>query len=144
MHLTDRVVVLRLHVPLCRTVRVQLGCPLVALLASATVLVASRKTVLSIRVSLGSTLAVELEGLLVTLRDAFSELIRISKLVLCTLLESAQPLPVRTLSLGRHGGDADFGVRGGVGLLAFAVAVAGLFTLKTSDQVVPAFPTVEL
>ena len=54
-----------------------------------------------------------------------------------------QPLPVRTLSLGRHGGDADFGVRGGVGLSTLAVAVVGLFALKTFDQVVAAFPTVE-
>ena len=54
-----------------------------------------------------------------------------------------QPLPVRTLSLGRHGGDADFGVRGGVGLQTLAVAVVGLFALKALDQVVAAFATVE-
>ena len=54
-----------------------------------------------------------------------------------------QPLPVRTLSLGRHGGDADFGVRVGVGPLTVAFAVVGLFALKTFNQVVTAFPTVE-
>ena len=70
---TDREVVLRNHVPLCRTLPVQLSGPLVALFASATVTVANPKAGLSVRVSLGSTLAAELEGLLVTLRDASSE-----------------------------------------------------------------------
>ena len=69
---TDREVVLRIHVPLCRTLPVQLDGPLVALFASATRFVANCKAVLHIRVSLGNTLAVELEGLCVTLRDAFS------------------------------------------------------------------------
>ena len=68
---TDREVVLRIHVPLCRTRPVQLDGPLVVLFASATVIVANRKAVLSITVSLGSTLAEELEGLFVTLRDPF-------------------------------------------------------------------------
>ena len=70
---TDREVVLRNHVPLCHTPSVQLDGPLIALFASATVFVANRKAVLPTRVSLGSTLAVELEGLFVTLRDASSE-----------------------------------------------------------------------
>ena len=72
-----------MHIPLCRTLPVQLDGPLIALFASATVYVANRKVVLSMRVSLGSTLAVELEGLLVTLRDASSELIRTTKRALC-------------------------------------------------------------
>ena len=72
-----------MHVPLCRTLPVQLDGPLVALFASATRFVAKRKAGLSIRVSLGSTLAVELEGLLVTLRDASSEFIRRTKRELC-------------------------------------------------------------
>ena len=50
------------HVPLCCTLPVQLDSPLVALFASATVFVASRKVILPIRVFLDSTLAVELEG----------------------------------------------------------------------------------
>ena len=60
---TDRQIELRIHVPLCRTLPEQLDGPLIALLASATVMVAKRKVDESIRVSLGSTLAVELEGL---------------------------------------------------------------------------------
>ena len=56
---------------------------------------------------------------------------------------AGQALPVRTLSLGRHGGDADFGVRSGVDLLTLAVTVVGLIALKTFDQVVAAFATVE-
>ena len=79
---TDREVVLRIHVPLCRTLPVQLDGPLIALFASATVFVAKRKVILPIRVSFGSTLAEELEGLLVTLRDASSEYIRMTKRVL--------------------------------------------------------------
>ena len=73
---TDREVVLRTHVPLCRTLPVQLDGPLIALFASATGFVANRKAVLSIKLSLGSTLAVELEGPFVTLRDASSVFIR--------------------------------------------------------------------
>ena len=75
---TDREVAQPTRVPLRRTPSVQLEGSLVALFASATVLVANRKAVLSIRVSLGSTLAEELEGLFVTLRDASSEFIRIT------------------------------------------------------------------
>ena len=80
---TDRQVELRIHVPLCRTLPVQLGGPLIALFASTTAIVANRKAVLSFWVSLRSTLAVELEGLFVTLRDASSEFIRLIKRVLC-------------------------------------------------------------
>ena len=71
-HLTDREVVLRILVPLCRTLPVQLDGPLRALFASVTFMVAKSKAGLSKRVSLGSTLAIELEGLCVTLRDALS------------------------------------------------------------------------
>ena len=54
-----------------------------------------------------------------------------------------QPLPVRTLSLGRHGRNADFSMCAGVGLLAFSVAIVGLFTLPASDQVVAVLAAVE-
>ena len=72
-----------MHVSLCRNLPVQLDGPFRALFASATALVAQCTAVLSIRVSLGSTLAVEPEGLLVTLWDASSEYIRTTKRVLC-------------------------------------------------------------
>ena len=49
MNCTDREVIMGTHVPLCCTLPVQLVSPLVALFASATVIVAKRKVVLSIR-----------------------------------------------------------------------------------------------
>ena len=50
---------------------------------------------------------------------------------------------LRTVSFGRHGRNADFGVCAGVRFLTFAVAVVGLFTLPASDQVVTVFSAVE-
>ena len=56
---------------------------------------------------------------------------------------SSNPLPARVPGLGRHGRNTYVRVYVGVGLLALAVAVVGLFALKTIDQVVAAFATVE-
>ena len=65
-------------------------------------------------------------------------------LVLAVLLHRpGDPLPVRTLSLGRHGRDTNFSVRFGVGDLAVAVAVVGLLASGAFAQVVAALLAVE-